>query len=136
MRIFRDLFLLDRDVVFLNHGSFGATPRPVFEEYQAWQRRLERQPVKFLARELPVLLESARAELGVYLNAPPSDLVFIPNATFGVNVIARSLRLKPGDEVLSSDHEYGACDRTWEFLCARRGARYVRQHVSMPVRQS
>jgi isopenicillin-N epimerase len=133
MRNLQDLFLLDPDVAFLNHGSFGATPRPVFEAYQDWQRRLERQPVQFLAGELPALLLDARGKLGAYLNAPADDLAFITNATYGVNTIGRSLHLEPGDEILTSDHEYGACDRTWEFLCARSGARVVRQHISLPV---
>src|SRR5512139_2771532 len=102
MSSLKEYFLLDPDVVFLNHGSFGATPRPVFEAYQDWQHRLERQPVAFLARELPSLLFEARSRLGSYLNAPAQDLVFITNATYGVNVIARSLKLVPGDEVLTS----------------------------------
>ena len=84
-------FLLDPDVVFLNHGSYGAAPRPVFEAYQKWQLRLERQPVLFLGRELNQLMYEARSELGAYLNVDADDLVFIPNATHGVNIIAHSL---------------------------------------------
>ncbi len=126
-------FLLDPEVVFLNHGSFGATPRPVFEVYQQWQLRLERQPVLFLGREFNVLMAQARQALGEYLHAAADDLVFIPNATHGANIIARSLNLEPGDEVLASDHEYGACDYTWEFLCAKSGARYVHQAIPLPV---
>jgi len=126
-------FLLDPEVVFLNHGSFGATPRPVFEVYQQWQLRLERQPVLFLGREFNALMAQARQALGEYLHAAEEDLVFIPNATHGVNIIARSLNLAAGDEVLASDHEYGACDYTWEFLCAQRGARYVHQAIPLPV---
>jgi isopenicillin-N epimerase len=112
MTTIRKLFLLDPDVVFLNHGSFGATPRPVFEIYQAWQRRLERQPVKFLIRELTDRLRVARQALGEYLHADADDLVYVPNATVGVNIVARSLALEAGDEVLTSDHEYGACSQT------------------------
>ena len=89
----RDLFLLDPDVVFLNHGSFGAVPRPVFDVYQEWQRRLERQPVRFFQRELMNELRIAREALGAYLNAPADDLAFVPNATAAVNIVARSLRL-------------------------------------------
>ncbi len=127
------LFLLDPEVVFLNHGSFGATPRPVFEAYQDWQRRLERQPVLFLGRELDEHLRAARRELGTYLGADPNDLTFVPNATFGVNMVARSLVLRPGDEVLASDHEYGACNHVWEYLCGKTGARYVRQPIPFPA---
>jgi isopenicillin-N epimerase len=129
----RDLFLLDPDVVFLNHGSFGACPRPVFEEYQRFQRELERQPVEFLGRRVPGLLDEAAVELGTFLNADAEGLVFVPNATSAVNVVARSLRLLPNDEVLATDHEYGALDLLWEFVCGRTGARYVRRAVPVPL---
>lgn len=135
-RQIKDLFLLDPSVTFLNHGSFGACPKPVMRVYQDWQRRLERQPVQFLGVEYAGHMLTARQALGEYLNAPADDLVFIPNATFGVNVIARSLRLQPGDEILSCDHEYGACDRAWQFVCEKSGANYIRQAVPLPVRSS
>jgi isopenicillin-N epimerase len=129
----KEQFLLDPDVIFLNHGSFGAAPRPVFEAYQNWQLRLERQPVLFLGRELDGLLFESRTALGKYLNADPEDLVYIPNATHGVNIIAHSLHLQPGDEILSTDHEYGACDYTWEFICDKTGAKYIHQSITLPV---
>jgi len=129
----KDLFLLDPDVVFLNHGSFGAAPRPVFAAYQAWQRHLEHQPVAFLLDELPDHLADARRELGRFLNAGRDDLVYVPNATFGVNVVARSLDLGPGDELLTTDHEYGACYNVWDFLSQKRGFDVVRQPISFPV---
>jgi isopenicillin-N epimerase len=125
----RELFLLDPDVVYLNHGSFGACRRTVFERYQAWQLELEREPVAFIARRLPELLAAARAELGAFVGATADDLTFVSNATTGVNVAARALDLQPGDEVLATDLEYGACDLTWEHVCARAGARYVRAGV-------
>ena len=129
----KTLFLLDPDVLFLNHGSYGATPRPVFEACQAWRLRLEREPVQFINNELPGLLRHARGVLGEYLNADPDDLVYIPNATFGMNVVARALRLAPGDEVLTTDHEYGAIDNAWLHACRKSGARYVRQPVPFPA---
>jgi isopenicillin-N epimerase len=129
----KEQFLLDPDVVFLNHGSFGATSRPVFEIYQSWQRRLERQPVYFVDHELPDLFKEARQALASYLNAGADDLVYVPNDTFGVNVVARSLDLKSGDLVLASDHEYGACERAWRFLSQKRGFSYVRQPIQVPV---
>jgi isopenicillin-N epimerase len=129
----RDLFLLDPDVHFLNHGSFGATPKPVFEEYQRWQRELERQPVEFLGRRHESLLREAREALSSYLNVDADSLVFVTNATWGVNVIARSLELEPDDEVLTTDHEYGACTMTWEHLLAKTGARLCRHTISLPV---
>ena len=121
-------FLLDPDVVFLNHGSFGATPRPVFEAYQRYQRELERQPVEFLAleRRLPALLDEARLALAGYLGASPENLAFATNATTAVNAVARSLQLAPGDEVLLGDAEYGGMELLWEFVCRRSGAAIVR----------
>lgn len=133
MEDLKSLFRLDPDIVFLNHGSFGATPTPVFENYISWLERLEKQPVLFLGRELPELLYRARESLGIYLNANPQDLVFIPNSTYGVNIIARSLDLQPGDQILTSNHEYGACDNSWEFICGRTGASYVHQPISLPI---
>ncbi len=129
----RDEFLLDPDVVFLNHGSFGATPRVVFEVYQAWQRRLERQPVQFLGRDIGRYLAEARQALGGYLNAAATDVVYVPNATHGVNVVARSLRLGPGDEVLATDHEYGACENAWLYMSRERGFAYVRRPIPLPA---
>jgi isopenicillin-N epimerase len=129
----RQEFLLDPDVVFLNHGSFGATPEPVFAEYGRWQRELERQPVEFLGRRAEGLLDEARAAMAVYLGCSRDDLVFIPNATTGINVVARSLPLAPGDEVVGTDLEYGACERSWEWFCQLRGARYVKAHLPLPL---
>lgn len=129
----RGLFLLRPEVVFLNHGSFGACPRPVFEAYQAWQLELERQPVEFLGRRFEALMRQARQALGAFVGAEADDLTFVPNATTGLNVVARALPLKPGDEVLATDHEYGALDRAWRFVCAKKGAHYIRRPVSVPL---
>jgi isopenicillin-N epimerase len=128
-----ELFLLRPDVAFLNHGSFGACPRPVFDAYQTWQRELESEPVEFLGRRINDFLAEARERLGQFVGASADDLVFVPNATHGVNIVARSLNLGPGDEVLATDHEYGASDRTWQFNCALRGARYVKMPVPLPL---
>lgn len=134
MPTLRDSFLLDPGVIFLNHGSFGATPRPVFDAWQAWQRRMEAQPVLFLGRKLAGLLAEARTALGGLLGAQRDDLAFIHNATLGVNIVARSLagHLRPGDEILTSDHEYGACVNAWEMVCRKTGAVLVKQAVPMP----
>jgi isopenicillin-N epimerase len=121
----KDQFLLDPDVVFLNHGSFGACPRPVLGEYQRWQRELEREPVEFLARRCDGLVAEARSVLGEYLGARGDDVVFVPNATTGMNTVARSLRLGPDDEVLTTDQEYRAVDYAWDGT----GARVVRAPV-------
>ena len=134
MNNLRDFFLLDPSIIFLNHGSFGACPKPVMRIYQEWQYRLERQPVSFLGRELTAFDQHARWALGEYLHTAADNLVFIPNATHGVNIIARSVALKPGDEILSTNHEYGACDYTWEFICQKTGATYIHQSIALPAR--
>lgn len=133
MTSFKEYFLVNPAIHFLNHGSYGATPKPVFEAYQNWQLRLERQPVLFLGREIYGLLKEARDVLGSYLNAAGDDLVYIPNATHGVNIVARSLDLRADDEILTTDHEYGACDYTWEFICEKTGAKYIHQPIPLPV---
>jgi isopenicillin-N epimerase len=133
MNHLREDFLLDSTVVFLNHGSFGACPKPVFEAYQRWQLELERQPVEFLGRRIDGLLDEARAALAAYLNTERDRLVFVQNATTGVNIVARSLPLGAGDEILTTDHEYGACDHTWGWVCEQTGARYVRVSIPLPV---
>ena len=126
-------FLLDPTVVFLNHGSFGACPRAVFDEYQRWQSKLERQPVQFLQRELPGLLAEARRQTAEYFGARPTEVVFVPNPTFAANTIARCLPLGPGDEVLLSDHEYGACRFAFQFAARKKGFRVVEQSIPLPV---
>src|SRR5215813_9256831 len=133
MSALKALFLLDPDVVYLNHGSFGACPLPVFETYQTWQRELERQPVAFLSRQATALMAHAREQLAAYLGAAADEVVYFPNPTTAINMVARSLRLRAGDEILATDHEYGAMDRTWRFLCQQTGACYVRQPVPLPV---
>jgi len=133
MNQIRNLFLLDPDVIYLNHGSFGATPSQVLDVYQNWQRTIENQPVKFLSSEIFNHLERSRQVLGNYLHSPPDCLAFVPNATFGVNIVARSLRLKPGDEILTTDHEYGACLNAWEYVCQHTGASLIRQAIPLPL---
>ncbi len=129
----QSLFLLDPNVVFLNHGSFGATPRPVFDKYQWWQRELERQPVDFLGRRFNDVMRAARAALAAYVHTDADNLVYAPNATTALNIVARGLPLKPGDEIISTDHEYGALDRTWRFLCRKSGAVYQTVPIPLPV---
>jgi isopenicillin-N epimerase len=123
----RDLFLLDPAFVYLNHGSFGACPRPVFDVYQRWQRELERQPVNFLARRLEDELTEVRTRLAAYVGAAADELALVPNATFAMNAILRALPLEPGDEILTTGHEYGAIELLLDFVAARSGARIVRR---------
>lgn len=128
-------FQLNPSIHFLNHGSFGACPKPVFEVYQAWQRELERQPVEFLGRRATELLAEARLRLAGYLEAEAQDVVFLPNPTTAVNMVARNLarRLQPGDEILATNHEYGALDRTWRYVCRQAQAHYINIPIPLPV---
>jgi isopenicillin-N epimerase len=127
----KEYFLLDPGIHYLNHGSFGATPEPVFSEYQRWQRELERQPVEFLGRRVEGLLAASRASLGKYLGTHADNLVYTQNVTISLNIVARSLELGAGDEVLASDHEYGAMDRMWRFLSSEAGFTYINQTVDL-----
>ena len=126
-------FLLDPSVIYFNHGSFGATPRPVFESYQRWQMELERQPVHFIQRRMQGLLREAREALARFLGAGSEDVVFVTNATFGMNVVILSLALEPGDEVLTTNHEYGAVNTTWRYMAHQLGIRYTNFPVPLPV---
>ncbi len=126
-------FLLDSTITFLNHGSFGACPQPIFDEFQRFQRELELDPVHFIQKKLPVYLKQAKAPLGEFIGCNPKDFFFVPNPTVAINTVMRSLQLQPGDEILATNHEYGAMDRTWHFYCKKSGAKYVRQPITLPV---
>jgi len=126
-------FLLNPDVTFLNFGSFGACPKPVFEEYQRFQLELEQDPVQFITVKGINYIRESREALANYLNCAADDLVYTPNPTFAINIVAKNLVLRPGDEVLSTDLEYGAMDRTWNYYCKQQGAKFIRQHISLPL---
>lgn len=126
-------FLLRKDITFLNFGSFGASPKPVFEKYQQLQLEMEQEPVQFITATGLQYLADSRKALGEYLHCDKDDLVYVTNPSYAVNAIAKSFNLKEGDEILTTDLEYGACDKTWEFYCQKSGAKYVRQHISLPV---
>ena len=130
---YADLWTLDPDVAFLNHGSFGACPREVLAVQQQWRARLERQPVQFMSRDLEGLLDEARVALARFVNAVPEDVAFVPNATSGVNTVLRSLVFAPGDELLTTDHAYGACRNALQFIAERSGATVVTARVPFPL---
>jgi isopenicillin-N epimerase len=134
MKSLKPLFLLDPEVVFFNHGSFGACPRVVFRTYQSWQRKLERQPVEFFSTIYPANEQIAREALGKYLHTAAANLALVTNATYGVNIVSRSLELGPGDEILTTDQEYGACNNAWSFACRKTGASYIHQPITIPAR--
>jgi len=130
----KDLYLLDPDITFLNHGSFGACPKPVFDAYQNWQRKLENQPVQFMAIDVYEHLALARNKLGAFICCGGDDLFFIPNATTAVNTIIRSLDLGPGDEVLSTNHEYGSLIRAWEWVAKEKGFHFIQHEFPLPLK--
>src|SRR5579872_1213199 len=127
------LWPLDPKVIFLNHGSFGSCPRPVLEFQRELRDRLERQPVQFLVRELEGLLDEARGALGRFLGADAENLVFVQNATSGVNTVLRSLQFNPGDELLVTNHEYNACRNALDFVANRSGARVIVADIPFPL---
>lgn len=129
----KSLFLLNENVTFLNFGSFGAMPKPIFEKYQAFQLEMERDPVQFITVRVGQYLKKSREALGKYVGCNADDVVMVLNPSYAVNTIAKSMNLKPGDEILTTDLEYGACDRTWKFVCEKTGAKYIRQPIPLPL---
>ncbi len=125
--------MLDSNTVFLNHGSFGACAKPVFKDLLKWQELLEKEPVLFLEETLYQALSDSRLALGTYINCNPEDLVYFPNPTTAINAVARSLELKPGDEVLSTNHIYGALDKSWEYICNYKKANFVKANIPFPI---
>ena len=128
-----DVWLLDPEIVFLNHGSFGSCPRPVVEYQRSLRERLERRPIQFMGRDLEAMLDVARGTLAAFVGARDDNLVFVHNATSGVNTVLRSLRFKPGDELLTTNHAYGACRAAAEFATERAGATMIVAEVPFPV---
>lgn len=116
----RDLFMLDPGTTFLNHGSFGATPRPILEAQSVWRRRMENQPVGFMLRTLPPARDRARERSAQFVGADPSDLVFVRNATSGFNAIIQSLELPPGSRILATTHRYTAVGHALTYTAKRR----------------
>jgi len=133
MQKLNDFFFLNKDITFLNFGSFGSCVKPVFEKYQQLQLEMEQEPVDFITNKGLQYLQQSREALAAYLNCNASDLVFVTNPSYAVNTVAKQMVLKEGDEILTTDIEYGACDKVWEFYCSKAGAKYVRQPVSFPI---
>jgi isopenicillin-N epimerase len=133
---FQQLWLLDSSVTFLNHGSFGACPKAVLSAQQRLREQLENEPLRFFIREWEKLLDDARRKLAGFVGAPVEDLVFVPNATTGVNSVLRSLIFHPGDEILTTNHEYNACRNALDFIASRTGARVVVAKIPFPLESS
>ncbi len=137
----RSEFMLDPDIHYLNHGSFGACPREVFDDFQNWQRILEKNPIDYFTRQLEGLfarqasgpLEDARSELAKFVHADTGGMIFTPNVTVALNAIANSIQLQTNDEVLTTDHEYGTILATWTRKCEQSGARINQVAIDLPV---
>ena len=126
-------FLLDPEITFLNHGSFGACPKPIFENYQYWQLELEKEPVQFIQKNSAQYLKTSKDALANYIGCSSDDFFYTTNPTVAVNTVLRSLNLEEGDEVLTTNHEYGAMDRTWSYFSKKKGIKYIRQNISLPI---
>tara|TARA_B110000196_G_scaffold105315_1_gene91428 strand:- start:21 stop:1184 length:1164 start_codon:yes stop_codon:yes gene_type:complete len=129
----KDLFLLNKDITFLNHGSFGSCPTPIFDEFLYYQRLLEAQPIAFLDENIDQNILTAREALSTFVNCNADDIVFFSNPTTAINEVMRSIPLNNGDEILSSTHEYGALDKAWDFICKKRGAIHVKAPIPNPI---
>lgn len=121
----RDAWSLPDEITYLNHGSFGPSPKTVQQAREKWSRRLESQPMDFFIRRMEEALDAAARRLGELIGTDGKNLAFVENATHGMNVVAANIPLEPGDEVLLTDHEYGAVQRIWRERCRRTGARLV-----------
>ncbi|MBT5226051.1 MAG: aminotransferase class V-fold PLP-dependent enzyme [Candidatus Marinimicrobia bacterium] len=129
----KDWFLLDPDITFLNHGSYGACSKPVFKEYQDWQKKLEDQPVQFMTNQVYSAMEKSRESMSQFVECDEEELVFFQNPTTAVTNVIYNLDLKPGDEVLMSNHEYGALVRAWKMWGEKTGVNIIQQDISMPL---
>lgn len=129
----KDQFLLKPDITYLNFGAFGACVKPVFQRYQQLQLELEQEPTYFMNVAGPQYLKESKKALAGYLNTNEDDLVYVANPSFAVNIVAKSFPLRQNDEVLATNIEYGACDRTWEYHCKKSGAVYKRQNIPFPI---
>lgn len=133
MESVKPLFLLNPAITFLNHGSFGSCPKPIFEDYQNWQSKLERDPVQWVTKLGVEAQNASKKALAEFIHCDADDLVFVTNPSTAGNIIIKGLKLEEGDEILTTDQEYGAMDRTWNYVCRRSGAKYVQQKISLPL---
>src|ERR1051325_11397051 len=129
-----NLWLLDPAITFLNHGSFGSCPKPVLDFQMEIRNRMERQPIQFMVRDLEALLDEAREKLAHFVGADPDTLVFVPNATAGVNTVLNNLSIQIGEEILISNHEYNACRNAVNRAASEKGAKVVVADLPFPVK--
>ncbi len=129
---YRQHWTLDPEVVFLNHGSYGAVPGVIQRRQEEFRRELESEPVRFM-RQRNRLIDAARNATAAFVGADAADVVLVTNATHGVNAVLRSLRFAPGDELLVTDHEYNACRNALNFVAERSGARVMVAEIPFPI---
>ena len=130
----KELFYLNPDITYLNHGSFGACPIDTMNKYFKLQRQLENQPIDFLANNINESLKTARSHLAKFVNCNLNDLVFFPNPSTALNMVIKSLDLKKGDEVLTTNHEYGALVKTWRYICTQTSSKYIEYSPDLPLK--
>ena len=126
-------FLLDPEITFLNHGSYGSCPKPVFEVYQKYQTALESHPIKFMQEDVYKLLEISRESLSHYVNCDKDDLIFVTNPTQAVGTVIHNILINSNDEVLSTNLEYGSCDRMWTYDADQKGYKYIQAEINLPI---
>ena len=129
----RSKFILDREITFLNHGSYGSCPKPVFEAYQKYQTDLEIHPIKFMQEDVYRLLEISRESLSHYINCDKDDLIFVSNPTQAVGNVIHNISVNINDEILSTNLEYGACDRMWTYDSEQKGYKYIQAEITLPI---
>ena len=128
---FKSLFMLDPDVTYFNHGAYGGCPKEIFNVMLEWQNILEINPSKYMD-ELFENLENSRVSLSEYIDCNKNDIVFFSNPTTAMNTVVKNLNLNPDDEILSTDHEYGAMNITWNYICEKTGAKFIRTKIPTP----
>ena len=133
MNGFKSQFLLNPEITFLNHGSYGSCPAPIFDKYQEWQKKLENQPVKFFTKDLYQGLLRSRMSLSKFMGCNENEILFFDNPTIAIANIIHSVNLEPGSEVLMTDHEYGALVRAWNIWGQKSGVKIIQQKIELPV---
>ncbi|HEY1038407.1 MAG TPA: aminotransferase class V-fold PLP-dependent enzyme [Bacteroidia bacterium] len=130
---FKQHFLLNPEITYLGFGSFGSCAKPIFEDYQDWQRELEFEPVQFMTVNGYEYLKRSREALGKYIHCNADDIVYTMNPSYAINTVIKSMKLNADDEILTTNLEYGALDKAWNYYCKKSGAVYKRQTISLPL---
>ena len=133
MKDYRKIFLLNPNITYLNHGSFGGCPKEIMDKFFKLQIMLENQPIDYLANNLEKKLDESRNALSDYVDCNKDDIVFFPNPSTAINMVAKSLELNKDDEILTTNHEYGALVKTWKYICKKSSAKYIEYSPDIPL---